>query len=402
MIYFYKNVEGKLKSIRISKLFSKLIYIFILIIIFYLSIINIPETNYILLKFDKDNREIDYYSKFQQLTNQYSKDPFYNSFLKEISITSYDYSKLSDNNNTKVNIMINLNNKYIYPTIISINSALKNLNKSTTILVYHVLHTKDLKIKYMNMIKSFLYIYPRNLEFIFYNMGNCFIQFKSSRLTQVTYYRLISPIFIPLDRIIYLDSDVLVLKDLKEMYILNFHNNYILGYLDFLADQIDYLGVKSEKYINAGVTLINLNKIRKDNKNFELLYMATKRKKLKNQDQTVINYILYPKIGILPFKYGIFNFPSIFDIKYIYLRIIRQELNFNEILTAFKDPSLMHFVLCYPKPWNANTKYLGTVTRNGTLFKDKCEKFHKMWMEYSIDTNYYKEKMKQKKMIKIM
>ena len=172
MNFFNKNVKTILKNVNIYKFLVKLINIFILIIIFYISIINIPEINNLLLKFDNDEREINYYSKFKNLTNKYSKDPFYHSFLKEISITSYDYSKLSNNNNTKVHIMINLNNKYIYPTIISINSALKNSNKSTTTLVYHVLHTKDLKNEYINMIKSFFYIYPKNLEFIFYNMVN--------------------------------------------------------------------------------------------------------------------------------------------------------------------------------------------------------------------------------------
>ena len=56
----------------------------------------------------------------------------------------------------------------------------------------------------------------------------------------------------------------------------------------------------------------------------EMLYMAKYNNNLQNNDQTIINYILYPNIGLLPFKYGIFNFDSIFDIKYLYLKLIRQ------------------------------------------------------------------------------
>ena len=99
------------------------------------------------------------------------------------------------------------------------------------------------------------------------------------------------------------------------MYQTSFQNNYVLGFLDIFSEGVDYLGLKSEKYINAGVILLNLKKIRRDKKHYELLYMALNHKKLKHQDQTVINYILYPKIGLLPFKYGIFNFPTEFDIK---------------------------------------------------------------------------------------
>ena len=84
-------------------------------------------------------------------------------------------------------------------------------------------------------------------------MGNAFIEYKYQKYSQVTYYRLLSPLFIPLDRILYLDSDVLVFKDLYELYQTSFNNNYVLGFLDILADGIDYLGLSSEKYINAGI-----------------------------------------------------------------------------------------------------------------------------------------------------
>ena len=91
---------------------------------------------------------------------------------------------------------------------------------------------------------------------------------------------------------IYLDSDVLIFEDLQEMYNLPFNNNYILGFLDLLNYGVDYLGLNSEKYINAGVLLINLEKIRKDNKCFEMLYMAKNYKKLNNNDQTIIMYFI--------------------------------------------------------------------------------------------------------------
>lgn len=70
---------------------------------------------------------------------------------------------------------------------------------------------------------------------------------------------------------IYFDADTLVLKDLNEMYQAKFNDNYVLGSLDYLSKGIDYLGIKSEKFINSGVLLLNLKKIKKDNKIYELL-----------------------------------------------------------------------------------------------------------------------------------
>ena len=354
------------------------------------SIKHMNEKDIYFPRFHKDGHEIEYINNFNLLKMQYSNDLFLYNFLKEISITSYDYTNKLNNRNNKIHLMVSLNNKYIYPLIVSINSALKNSNKNKTTLVYHILCSKNLKNKYINKLKSLLFIYPTNLEIIFYNMGDAFKKFKTQKYTQVTYYRLISPVFIPLDKIIYLDSDVLIFKDLYEMYQTPFQNNYVLGFLDIFSEGVDYLGLKSEKYINAGVILLNLKKIRRDKKHYELLYMALNHKKLKHQDQTVINYILYPKIGLLPFEYGIFNFPTEFDIKYLYLNTIRQKLNVTELLNAIKDPSIMHFVLCYPKVWERNSRYNGYSTRNGTIYKNSCDKFHNIWIKYIYDISDFK------------
>ena len=363
------------------------------------NITHIQRTEFGLIKFPKDGHEIEYIKNFNLLKAYYSKDLFFESLLKEISIISYDYTNKLNNNNNKVHIMVSLNNKYIYPLIVSINSALINCNKNKTTLIYHILCSKELRKKYINKLKSLLQIFPTNLEMIFYNMGDTFIKFKNQKFSQVTYYRLLSPIFIPLKRIIYLDSDTLIFHDLYEMFQLPFKDNYVLGFLDIFSGAVDYLGLKSEKYINAGIILINLEKIRKDRKHYELLYMALNHKNLKHHDQTIINYVLYPNIGILPCKYGIFNYPTLFDIKYIYLKNIRQNIDLTELKEAIKDPTIMHFVLCYPKVWFENSKFNGVSTRDGTLYNRKCEKFHKIWMKYAKLSPFFKE-IKKKYRIK--
>ena len=356
-------------------------------------------TEFDLIKFPKDGHEIEYINNFNLLKVDYSKDLFFKSLLKEISIISYDYTNKLNDNNCKVHIMVSLNNKYIYPLIVSITSALINSNINKTTLIYHILCSKQLRKKNINKLKSLLQIFPTNLEMIFYNMGDAFIKFKNQKFSQVTYYRLLSPIFIPLKRIIYLDSDTLIFHDLFEMFQLSFKDNYVLGFLDILSGAVDYLGLKSEKYINAGIILINLEKIRKDRKHYELLYMALNHKNLKHHDQTIINYVLYPNIGVLPCKYGIFNYPTLFDIKYIYLKNIRQNIDLTELKEAIKDPTIMHFVLCYPKVWFENSKFNGVSTRDGTLYNRKCEKFHKIWMKYAKLSPFFKE-IKKKYRIK--
>jgi hypothetical protein len=137
-----------------------------------------------------------------------------------------------------------------------------------------------------------------------------------------------------------------------------------------------------------------MNKIRKEHKYYEIIYMAKNNNNLHNNDQTIINYILYPNIGLLPFKYGIFNFDSIFDIKYLYLNRIRQKLNITELISAFITPSIMHYTLCVPKLWYSNSKFVTKYTRSGTINELSCKKYHDIWIEYAKKTLFYKEIIK--------
>ena len=358
------------------------------------SIKSLLKTDFGLLKFRHEERKTDYQDKYNHLKYKYQSYSFLNSFLKEINLISHDYTSKLKSDNKKVHIISNLDNKYFYPSIVSINSVLRNSNKNKTTIVYHILFHEDLSRKKINKLKSLLLLYPTNLEMIFYNMGNLFSEYKGRRFNNVAFYRLLAPIFIPVEKIIYLDSDVLVFKDLEEMYNLDLKNNYILGFLDILSNGVDYLGLKSEKYINSGVLLINLDLIRKHQKYYEILYMYKNNKKLENNDQTIINYVFYPNIGILPSKFGIFNFDSIIDIKYLYLKSIRQKINFSELIEAFKHPFLMHYVLCNPKVWNSNTLFTRKQSRNGTIYKASCKKYNSIWMEYARNTTFFSEIIK--------
>jgi lipopolysaccharide biosynthesis glycosyltransferase len=220
-------------------------------------------------------------------------------------------------------------------------------------------------------------------------MGNTFINLENTRLTQVAFYRLFLPILINIERILYLDGDTLTFKDLREMYNLDFNDTYIIGTLDYFSNGVDYLKLKSEKYINSGVLLINLEKLRNDKKYIELINFANKAE-LRNGDQTVLNFILYPKIGILPYKYNIFNFYDELDIK-VYSDRLRTKVNISEIAKVLKDPTIIHHVICTPKLWNPDSKYRGQYTGCRQRHNCSCERSHKIWLSFANKTVFYKE-----------
>jgi lipopolysaccharide biosynthesis glycosyltransferase len=315
-----------------------------------------------------------------------------NPYLEEISIFSHTLNRKSielKNKKNNINIAMAFNDRYIYPILVSMESVLSNSNKHESFITYHFLCCYNVTENTLSKIKSFLNRYPLNLEIIFYNMGNTFINLENTRLTQVAFYRLFLPILINIERILYLDGDTLTFKDLREMYNLDFNDTYIIGTLDYFSNGVDYLKLKSEKYINSGVLLINLEKLRNDKKYIELINIVNKVK-LRHEDQTVINYILYPKIGILPYKYNIFTFYDKLDIK-IYSDKLRTNVNISEIQEVLKDPTIIHYVICFPKLWNSNSQYNDNVSGCRQRHNCFCERSHKIWLSFANKTDFDKE-----------
>ena len=113
-------------------------------------------------------------------------------------------------------------------------SLLYNVNKRKTFIIYHLLCSHDFIELSTDIFKPLVSNYTQNVELIIYNMGN--IKFN----------------------VIHLDGECIIYTDLYKMYNLNFQNNYVLGFYNFLVDGVDYLGIKSTVYINAGIILLNL------------------------------------------------------------------------------------------------------------------------------------------------
>lgn len=91
--------------------------------------------------------------------------------------------------------------------------------------------------------------------------------------TQAIFYRLfISSMYKELDKVIYLDSDIVLLSDIKDLYNIDLGDN-ILGVVrdDIVANNPafkiytkDALGINHDEYFNSGVLLMNLKEYRKN------------------------------------------------------------------------------------------------------------------------------------------
>ena len=278
-----------------------------------------------------------------------------------------------------------LDNNFIYPTLVSMTSALYNNNHKENIIVYHLLCSHDFNKKNFEIFNSLKKSYEFSLNY--YIIPDFFKYIKRWHgATDIVYYKMLLPLlFYNLERIIYLDSDTLIFKDLYEMYNLPFNGNYILGYPFHDSYKIDKYVKRAIYYINGGVILFNNDLIRKDNKDLELIkFTINNNRKLWFLEQDSINIVFYQKIGILPLKYGIYMYGTIDSFERKIQKRIRFKLNRTEVIKAITDPSLVHFSCCKPKVWYRNSKnYFG--------INKICKRFHNEFYFYAKKTDYFNE-----------
>ncbi|MDR1910958.1 MAG: glycosyltransferase family 8 protein [Helicobacteraceae bacterium] len=158
-------------------------------------------------------------------------------------------------------------------------------------------------------------------------------------------YRLLLATIIPdLDKIIYLDADLVVVKSLKEMWEIDISNYYIASVNDQSAlnnsfnDWIPKLKLPNDyRYVNAGITLINLKKWREyDLEKKFLIASNIFYDAIKFPEQDILNIVCAKKNLKIS---GIWNAMPLQ--KYMVL---------TEKEEAFSDPHIIHYA-GYNKPW---------------------------------------------------
>ena len=253
--------------------------------------------------------------------------------------------KLSNKQKKIINLAFSTNNKYIEFLFTSLYSLLENSNINTVYFIF-IQIGEEFEENNKKLINGLEKLYM-NCFIYFLDMKSDFNSVFSIYIHYSTYYRLKLPILCPkINRIIYIDTDSLILKDLMELFTLDFEQKYILGRLDKIVDELDSLGKYTKTYINCGILLIDLYSLRKYNyynKFMDYLdkYNNTKGY-LKNQDQTLINYVCQDKIGLLDPKYHMWPFRNEEEIRGFNNRL-RTKYNIEDLIKDFKDPFIVHY-----------------------------------------------------------
>ena len=138
--------------------------------------------------------------------------------------------------------------------------------------IYLFVETNDIKdIKYLDKLADYF-----KVTFVVQDFNQIYDKYLSENkinysefYTKFTFCRLLLPDLISEDKVLYLDGDTLVVKDIKKLSSVDMGNNYIMGCKNYgeAGEDKEYFltNYKDSKMINAGVMLMNLKKMREDN-----------------------------------------------------------------------------------------------------------------------------------------
>ena len=185
-----------------------------------------------------------------------------------------------------VNICYITDNNYVQHTLVSIASLVSTKYPDSKYRIIVICNNVDARKK-----KMFMAFQQENVIVDLLDYDNTTYSKKSyelsSYISSATYIRLYLPsILHDIDKVLYLDGDTIIQKDLTSLYHTDIESNSVAGVLDYGVvicshawSEMDYirntLSNYANTYINAGVLLINLKYLRNNNaeEKFHSLYL---------------------------------------------------------------------------------------------------------------------------------
>lgn len=272
------------------------------------------------------------------------------------------------NNIKEIPIFFAIDDAYTPFLAVAIQSLIENACKDYKYLI-KVLHTNVQK-GHMDQIMKYE---SENVNIEFVDL-NYYIEKVQDKLytrdyyTNTTYFRLFLPELYPqYDKVLYLDSDIIVVGDISELYNTDMGTNLvaaapddIIQYNKVFQDYAELVvGVaKYQDYFNAGVLLMNLDELRKFKFQEKFVYLLGTVKFSVAQDQDYLNRLCKGRVKLISHDWDVMPY-------------VNEE-------TKKEDIKLIHYNFAY-KPWH---------------FEDVT--YNEYFWKYAEKTEFYDEILKEK------
>jgi lipopolysaccharide biosynthesis glycosyltransferase len=165
-----------------------------------------------------------------------------------------------------------------------------------------------------------------------------------------------------IEKIIYLDSDTIILDDLSELYQLDMTDCYIAGLLLPPSKYRPNSVRECSMYMHGGVNLINLDLIKKHKKDQNIITALNKFEtlpKIGPADETVINYVFSKGMRSIHVRFNLTSQLLYLDeAKNEILNGSKQNISQIDIDYAIDNPCVIHFTeKFWARPWKINSKH---------------------------------------------
>ena len=174
-----------------------------------------------------------------------------------------------------------------------------------------------------------------------------------------SYGRLFVGSMLPPDvsRCLYLDGDMIICDHIDELWNWDMSKCTIAAVQDTVSRETkESIGTHyGEKYFNAGLLLIDLNRWRSSDAEQACLdFIAQHQGRVAHHDQGVLNGVFHKDVSILPLKYNVMTIHYMMDRARI-LKYFREESPFyseKEIAQAKEHPAVLHYTPSFTsRPW---------------------------------------------------
>ena len=307
----------------------------------------------------------------------------------------YNNKNIDTSKFNHIHLAMGFNKDYIVLSVISMASILKTSSPDTYIH-FHLALLSDIQYEDLKIIIDLNKI-NENVEFVFYNSRQAEYDFEEKKAKGGRglgdYTRILLPEIVNnTNRIIIMDSaDIIVQKDLSELYFFDIGNNYFAFALNDIAGKLHDIFIfgRNKFYSNTGICLVNIRKFREDNLYRNAFFATMAYEDLPCPYQDILFMVSNYKFKYWPLNY---NCPQFFSDDEINLKDFNSKnmkfwLSYQEnspfryskeeMLEASKNPVILHLY--------ANKPFRNYANSNNTL----------AWINYAKMAGVYNE-MKNK------
>lgn len=209
----------------------------------------------------------------------------------------------------RMNIAISVNDSFVNPALVMLTSLCEKVSCPIEVhLLYNSLSqtSRDRITKLLQKYGNHCYEH--------YIDGASFAQasLNNNPLYSIEiYYRILLPYITAVDKMLWMDADIIVQGDIAQLYGVDISDSYLGAVIDIGEEQGTRAEIKRKMsmeertYFNSGVLLMNLKRIREEIPQ-KAFFDAIERfnSDLRCPDQDILNYVLGGKTKILPIRFN--------------------------------------------------------------------------------------------------